>query len=97
MKLRPLVIAMATVGLAGCATTDPEVVERVITVQVKVKDPCIAEPPTRPTYRTGKIAKPISDAEKAGILVEDFEKAEQYGLSWETAAAGCVIAPAAGK
>ena len=82
-------LAMAAL-LAGCATqqTKPEV----ITAYVKVKEPCIAVAPPAPEYRTGKGAFP-GDKAAAAILADDFEKAEQYGTAWETAAAGCIKKP----
>lgn len=87
MKLHPLALAIALAFvLTGCKT----VPEKVTTVYVKVKEPCIEREPTKPTYRFGKGEKPKTDAEKAMILADDFEKAEQYGTDWKAAAAGCI-------
>ncbi|QNJ57347.1 type IV secretion core protein [Pseudomonas phage Dolphis] len=83
----------AIVALAGCAGRQ-EPVERVVTVQVAVKEPCIEKAPTRPAYRYGKGAWPEGTV-AAKILADDFEKAEQYGHDWEAAAAGCLVVPAA--
>lgn len=74
--------------LAGCATTAPA--QKVVTVHVKVKEPCVDKVPKRPSYQTGKGAYP-GDAAAAQALAADFESAEQYGAQWEAAAAGCLV------
>jgi hypothetical protein len=86
VKVCILALCVAT-ALAGCIT--PPKAE-VVTVQVKVKEPCIAQVPKRPAYQTGKGAYP-GDAAAAKILATDFERAEQYGTDWEAASAGCLV------
>lgn len=85
---------MALLLLSACASTKPEIQIREVvnTVKVPVKVPCIDKAPARPVYQFGK-GEPPSDKEMAAILAEDFEKAEQYGLAWEVAAAGCSVPP----
>lgn len=91
MKQALLVAAVLAVAMAlgGCSTAP---VEKVVTVQVKVKEPCISNPPARPAYQTGKGAYP-GDKQAAAMLAADFEKAELYGTNWEAAAAGCLVVP----
>lgn len=86
-------ILIAALALSGCATPATEA-PKVITVQVKVKEPCIAQAPERPVYQTGKGEYPGEKA-AAKILADDFEMAERYGTAWEAAAAGCIQAPPA--
>lgn len=88
--MRAILIAMA-LALAGCQTTPPPKPE-VVTVHVKIKEPCISKAPDRPTYKTGQGAYP-GDKVAASLLAEDFEKADQYATQWETAAIGCLVAP----
>jgi hypothetical protein len=59
-------------------------------VQVKVKEPCIDKVPRRPAYQTGRGEYP-GEAAAAQALAADFERAEQYGVQWEAAAAGCLV------
>jgi hypothetical protein len=88
-----MIIAVLTlVMLAGCAHKPlPPVVT---TVYVKVKEPCIKKErvPVKPTYKFGKGDEP-DDKQKAVLLTEDFESAEQYGSEWEAAATGCISSP----
>ena len=93
MKAVRLVVLGAIVALAGCAGRQAPV-EKVVTVQVAVKEPCIDKVPARPAYRYGLGDWP-GDKAAAMILADDFEKAEQYGHDWEAAAAGCLVVPAA--
>lgn len=88
--MRVVLIAMA-LALAGCQTTPPPKPE-IVTVEVKVKEPCISRAPERPEYQTGKGPYP-GDKDAAAILAADFEKADQYATQWETAAIGCLVAP----
>lgn len=78
--------------LGGCATA-PQPRQQVVEVKIKVKEPCIDKAPTRPQYQTGKGAYP-GDIAAAAMLASDFEKAEQYGVQWEAAAAGCMVVKA---
>lgn len=88
MRMITLALALA---LAGCASTQkPE--HKVTTAYVGVKQPCIDRAPQRPAYDTGKGEYP-GDKAAAATLAKDFEKADQYGLAWEAAAAGCVKQP----
>lgn len=80
-------VAFATL-LAGCQTAPPTSINTV-EVEKLVRVPCIDKAPVRPIYKTGKGAEP-SDIEKGVILIGDFEAAEQYGIDWEAAAAGCI-------
>lgn len=92
--MRAAVVACA-LALAGCASGPVE--QKVVTVQVKVQEPCIDKVPRRPAYQTGKGEYP-GDAAAAQALASDFERAEQYGIQWEAAASGClVIKPAAAQ
>jgi hypothetical protein len=84
--MRAAVMA-CVLALTGCASA-PE--QKVVTVQVKVKEPCIDKVPRRPVYQTGKGDYP-GDAAAAQALAADFERAEQYGVQWEAAAAGCLV------
>lgn len=85
--MKPLIFMLA-VALAGCsATREPE--QKIITVTKIVVEPCISKAPERPTYNTGKGAWP-DDKLAAVTLADDFERAEQYGVAWEAAAAGCI-------
>lgn len=79
--------------LAACSTT-PEIQYRDVIKEVKVpvSVPCIKKKPVRPDYQFG-VGEMPSDTDMAAILAEDFEKAEQYGLAWEAAAAGCSVTP----
>ncbi len=97
MKRVRLIVLGTIVALAGCAGRH-EPVEKVVTVQVPVKEPCVEQVPVRPEYRYGKGEWP-GDKAAAMILADDFEKAEQYGHDWEAAAAGCLIVqpPAKGQ
>lgn len=85
-----LVAALAVALLAAGCTTTAAPTQKVVTVQVKVKEPCIDKAPKRPVYQTGKGDYP-GEAAAASILAADFERAEQYGVQWEAAAAGCLI------
>lgn len=80
-------VALAAL-LAGCQTT-PSPSVSIVEVENLVRVPCIDKAPVRPTYKTGKGDEP-SDIEKGAILIGDFEAAEQYGIDWEAAAAGCI-------
>lgn len=93
MRVMSLVAMGAIVALAGCAGRQAPV-EKVVTVQVAVKEPCIDKAPVRPVYATGQGDYPGEKA-AAKVLADDFEKAEQYGHDWEAAAAGCLVVPAA--
>ena len=84
-----MMAAVAAMALAGCVTPGQPKTE-VVTVQVKVKEPCVEKAPARPKYQTGKGDYP-GDAAAAQILAADFERAEQYGADWEAAAAGCLV------
>lgn len=91
MRALSCIVLSAFVALTGCAIwQQPQ--QRVVTVQVKVKEPCISSPPTRPAYQTGKGEYPGERA-AAKVLADDFERAEQYGHQWEAAAAGCIGTP----
>ena len=85
--MRIFVIALLAALLAGCASAPIQ--QKVVTVQVKVREPCIPVAPDRPNYVTGKGAYP-GEKEAARALANDFESAEQYGRNWEAAAAGCL-------
>ena len=74
--------------LAGCAA-QPAPIEKVITVEKRVKEPCIDKAPVRPVYQYGK-GEWQGGKSAAMQLADDFEKAEQYGIAWEAAAAGCI-------
>lgn len=97
MKAVGWVALGAIVALAGCAGR-PGPVEKVTTVMVTVKEPCIEQAPARPVYQYGKGEWPGGKA-AAMILADDFEKAEQYGHDSEAAVAGCLIVqpPAKGQ
>lgn len=87
--MRLIAAGAAALLAAGCATTgEPQ--QKVVTVQVKVKEPCIEKAPKRPAYQTGKGEYP-GDTAAAQALAADFERAEQYGVQWEAAAAGCMV------
>ena len=86
-SLLAAMLLVAALSVAGCATTPPP--EKVVEVQVKVKEPCISKAPKKPAYRTGKGVYP-GDKAAAVALAGDFEAAEQYGAAWEAAAAGCI-------
>lgn len=86
MKRITCMLALAL--LVGCQAT-PQEQPAPVQVDRLVPVACIDKRPERPVYRYGKGPEP-SDIEKGAILVEDFEKAEQYGIAWETAAAGCI-------
>lgn len=86
-----LVACLATLLIAGCAG-GAAVEQKVVTVKVKVVEPCIERAPERPEYQTGHGDYPGEKA-AAMVLADDFEKAEQYGHSWEAAAAGCIVVP----
>lgn len=83
----------AIVALWGCAGR-VEHVQDVVTVEKRVKEPCIEREPVRPTYSFGKGEWP-EGKDAAVVLADDFEKAERYGQEWEAAAAGCLVVPAA--
>lgn len=86
-------VILLALSLAACATKpEVQIKEVVNTVKVPVTVPCVTKAPERPQYQFGVGERP-TDKEMAAILAEDFEKAEQYGLAWEAAAAGCLIAP----
>lgn len=87
------IVLIAALALAGCATK-PSTEQKVVTVQVPVRVPCIEKVPERPVYRTGSGEYPGEKA-AAKILADDFEIAERYGSSWEAAAAGCIMGPPA--
>lgn len=91
MRVVSCVVLAAVVALAGCGWRQVPP-PKVVTVQVKVKEPCIASPPSRPPYQTGKGDYPGERA-AAKALADDFERAEQYGHQWEAAAAGCLVPP----
>ncbi len=84
---------IAALALAACGHQPPK--PQVTTVGVKVKEACIEKAPAKPVYRYGKGEEPTSDKEKAVMLIEDFEAAEQYGNAWEAAATGCIKPSAA--
>lgn len=91
MKSLRLPAFAAIVALAACQSPQPPApAERVVTVEVKVKEPCIVSPPSRPAYQTGRGEYPGERA-AARVLADDFERAEQYGHQWEAAAAGCIV------
>jgi len=83
-------LVMALIALAGC-TTAPAPEQKIITVEKPVATPCIKRVPERPVYGYGKGEKPESDGQQALLLIQDFERAEQYGVAWEAAAAACII------
>lgn len=87
--MRIFIVIFAALLLAACGTA-PVIQTKVQTVEVKVKEPCIADAPLRPAYRFGKGAKP-SDKEQAKILAGDFEAADRYARAWEAAASACII------
>jgi hypothetical protein len=82
--------AVLAILLSGCSSTAVVQPIKTVTVEVKVKEPCVVVP-AKPAYAFGKGEKPESDAVQAQILASDFEKAEQYGIAWEVASTGCRI------
>ena len=74
-----------TLLLAGCATTEQQIVR----VDVPVAVPCITQIPARPEYLSRRGDYP-GDAQAAALIAADLERAIQYGTLWEAAAAGCV-------
>lgn len=93
--MKRAIIMFVALALSGCALR-PAVEQKVVTAEVKVREPCIKRAPDRPAYRTGKGAYPGEKA-AAKILADDFEQAERYGTAWEAAAAGCIMAPPAAR
>lgn len=83
---RLLTTLLVSLMLTACSVTQPE--REVTTVRIPVPVPCISEPPSRPVYATGKGEYP-GQREAALAVAADYEKAEQYGRSWEAAASGC--------
>ena len=85
-------VILGSVALSGCQATPPAQAPRteIVTVEKKVKEPCISKAPTRPVMRWAAGPLPATDKEKVGILLIDWENAQQYGTDWESAAAGCV-------
>lgn len=86
MKRIASILALAL--LVGCQATQP-VQPAPTLVDRPIRLPCIEKRPERPVYRYGKGPEP-DDKEKGAILIEDFERAEQYGIAWEAAAAACI-------
>lgn len=84
-RLSAVVLALL---LGGCAH---RIEQKVVTVHVPTPVPCIAaeDVPVKPEYRTGRGEYP-GEKEAAQMLAADFEAAEQYGIAWEAAAAGCI-------
>ena len=90
--MKIIACSLFAVVLAGCASAPPEP-PKVIEVDKPVAVSCLGAIPVRPLYVYGKGTEP-SDIEKGAILIKDFEAAEQYGIAWEAAAAGCLtLAP----
>lgn len=92
-----LALAMAgAMALTGCASAPvqvPEVRTEVITANVEVSMPCIAQAPTAAAYRWGVGPLPATDKEKVAVLLADYELARQRDVEWEAASAGCVVKP----
>lgn len=78
----------AMLALSACSPTAKKPIET-ITIYVPVSKPCIEKAPPKPLFRSGRGEWP-GDKAAAAILADDFEKAEQYGVQWETATIGCV-------
>lgn len=74
--------------LTGCVSNPTKV--EVVTVEIPVKMPCIDKAPERPAFRYGQ-GEWVGEKQAAMMLADDFEKAEQWGIQWEAAAAGCLF------
>lgn len=84
-----LAVVIAAALVAGCSATVPVVEPKVVEVYKVVREPCIERAPVKPTYRYG-VGEMPDEKVRTAILIADFEAAEQYGIAWEAAAAGCI-------
>jgi hypothetical protein len=96
--LRVIVVCMlitAAILLAGCATTERQVIVRVpVEVQVPVRVACMqaADKPTPPTLTSNADALAMTDRALVLLIAEERETLAAYALKADAVLTGCSTA-----